>query len=626
MKKLVVLLLIVFTTSVYAQVQPAKEVRAALRGLSIAEKDYLIGIGHAPQANLNAKKQARESAMASIYTKVVEDIRNVILATRDASGHSNISEYYSTVAQKPKVSVRLPRIQDVQLSPGYRYNSNVYAVVAVRRDVLKAYYTKEANALRTKIADNIAQAQNAIDPERAAELYLQTYADYEALKHAELITLGTEYELKAEAVLAELQSYKDSMGNHSQEYVSDEVSDFFQKHYALTSVADIATIIAEQFETQQANTSGEPVQLDMFTSGISEISPSFSLLLNSALTAELGKKWPIVSSAAGASLLGIAPTAKLRLSGTYWDIGGNHMTIRAALRDVTTGTFQAATVLRFNRKNLKEPDGIFEVDENVLAGLTADAEEALDNRSLVRRLNTSTETLVAKTQPESQPTVPEIGNSYDSLEVKIRTNKGEQSQVVEVGEKLDIFVKVNQPAHVRLLSVLPGEKWTQLAKDMHIRPEQIDRWVPVPGNFVVFPPEGQEQYRAIARLESNGPFEAISEYFNEGPYRYIGARPQKTGDPDIRLAHAKGLRRASKGTGNIDWTTGQGTKGTANTDFETGADGQGTKGTANTNFETGADSTAESSKQDADAEKLANIEATDAYDVLFVRTVKPSEE
>ena len=297
MKKLVVFLLIVFTTAVYAS-PPGQKVREALNKRSIVGSDYLVGQGYAPQTHSNATRQAREAAIAEIYQTVVGNIRNVILASRDEPEHSNISEYYSTVAQKPKVSVRLPGIQDIPLTPR-TYNGNVYAIVAVERAALKAHYAKKASELRTKIAGNVAGAQNAIDPETAAELYLQTYVDYEALKEAEVITLGTEHQLNAKATLAELQNYKDSMGANSQEYVCKEVSDFFQQHYALTDVAHIATIIAEQLDVQRANPSGDVIQLDLFTSNFSEAPAIFSSLLNSALTVALGSKWTVVSSASG---------------------------------------------------------------------------------------------------------------------------------------------------------------------------------------------------------------------------------------------------------------------------------------------------------------------------------------
>ena len=603
MKKLVVFLLIVFTTAVYAS-PPGQKVKEALNKRSIRGSDYLVGQGYAPQTHPNATRQAREAAIADIYRTVIGNIRNVILANRDAPGHINISEYYSTVAQEPKVSVRLPGIDDIPLIP-HTYNGNVYAIVAVERAALKAHYAKKASELRTKIAGNVASAQNTIDPETAAKLYLQTYVDYEALKEAEVITLGTEHQPNAKATLTELQKYIDSMGANSQEYVCEEVSDFFKQHNPPTNVGDIATIIAKQLDVQKANLSDEAVQLDLFTSNFSEAPTFFSSKLNRALTVALSSKRKVVPSASGAG-----SDAKLRLSGTYW-ASGNHMTIRAVLRDVTTGAFQAATVLAFNKKILKDiSDDSYEVDEHIIAGRIADAQEELKNTTL-RIREASGEILADKAQPGAPPVkeTSEVSNPLP-LQVRVSINKREGPQTVKIGEKLRIFVHVNQPAHIRLFSVLPEYKWTQLAKDMHITKEQTDRWVPVPGNFVVAPPVGMEQYRVIARLESNGPFGKIDQFYEADGYRYIGTPAPETEDPGIRLAHNKGLRYASKGTRNVDFTSTE----------------QGTKGTTNVDFNTRVDSPGESSEQEAAkiAEQIADIAATDAFDVLPVLTV-PAE-
>ena len=351
MKKLVVFLLIVFTTAAYAQSHTAT-IREALNNRSIRGRDYLVGIGDAPKTDSNATKQARAAAIAAIYQEIAGNIRDVILASVDEPGHSGVSEYYSTVAQKPKVSVTLPRIYGIPLPPGYTHDGKVYVIVAVERAALKDLYAKKAGELRKKIKANLDKAQDVIDPEIAAKLYLQTYVDYETLKEAEVITLGAEYRVDTKAAFDKLWAYKDLMLVNPQEYVNEEVSNFFQKNYALRNVAHIATIIAAQFEAQGANTAGDSVQLDAFTYGISDLTAPFSNSLNIALTGKLGSKWSLVPSSAGTPPLGIAPSATLRLSGTYWEIGGNQVTIRAVLRDVKTGAFQAAVILTFNKRNL----------------------------------------------------------------------------------------------------------------------------------------------------------------------------------------------------------------------------------------------------------------------------------
>ena len=339
-----------FTTAAYAQSHTAT-IREALNKRGILGSDYLIGIGDAPQTHPNATKQAREAAIAAIYQEVAGNIRDVILASVDEPGHSGVSEYYSTVAQKPKVSATLPRIHGIPLPPGYIHNGKVYVIVAVERAKLKELYTKKADELRKKIKASLDKAQDVIDPEIAAKLSLQTYVDYETLKEAEVITLGAENKPNAKVAFDKLWAYKDLMLVNPQEYVNEEVSNFFQENYPLSNVNHIATIIAAQFDAQGANSAGDSVQLDKFTYGISASIAPFSNSLDFALKSKLGRKWSLTSGPV-IPPLNIHPSATLRLSGTYWEIGGNQVTIRAVLRDVTTGAFQAATVLTFNKRNL----------------------------------------------------------------------------------------------------------------------------------------------------------------------------------------------------------------------------------------------------------------------------------
>ncbi len=571
MKKYVVFLfiaLIAITTVVYVHASPdaKKAIRDALRNGPFEVTKYVIGQGSKPMSIPDAQEKAQKEAVVDVYNQIAKTMQNIILASLDKPGYSNVAEYYNSVAQKPNVFVELPGLKYVL--PGYEDKNNyVHAVVALDRKESKADSSDKADELRKTIVDELDGIPIGSSPEEEVKINLKAYNAYEALKEQELIMLGSGYKPDQEDTFKELRKFStDMMPEHRQEDINDVINEYYEENYNVSSLADIAKIIADQFDMQEANTSGKLVQLDMFTYGMTDTTTTFSTSLQNALDTELSTKWSIVSGT-GSGAMGLQPAAKLRLTGTFWEIGAQNVTIRAALREVEKGAFEAAAIFTFKKKQLGgiivsayTPPDLRDIE----ARLAADALAALENG----RKSSST------TPPPSvtgkTPTTPSADAEYTlPLQVRVRTSKGENSQTVMVGEKLYIYVQTNQPAHLRLISVLPGNKWTLLAKDMFIDSDNTNTWVTVPGNFVVAPPIGNEEYRVMAREMKEGPFPKITEFYNEGGYRYIGQKLLPSATQQEMLAHAKGQMRASKGTQNLDISTSpdREDKGTTNTDL-----------------------------------------------------------
>ena len=570
MKKFVVFLLIALiaiTTVVYvhASSDARKAIKEALKENTILVTDAIIGQGSRPMGIVDSQEEARNEAIVHVYNQIAKTMQNIILASRDEPGYSNIAEYYNSVAQKPNVFVELPGLDDVL--EGYKdSNNNVHAVVYVKREKLKERSIYKADELRKTIVNDLDGIPIGGSPKEEVKINLKSYTNYETLKELELITLGAEYEPNREVTFEELRKYTKMMPEHRQQDINDVINDYYEDEHDINSIADIAKIIAKQFDMQEANTSGNLVQLDMFTHAMTDTTTTFSSSLQAALKTELSTKWPIVSGP-GSGAMGLQPPAKLRLTGTFWEIGTQNVTIRAALREVKKGKFQAAAIFTFKKKDLKgikfgayTPPDL----ETIEAGLAADAQAALKNGR--KYPSTPQPSVTGITTPPTTGGDPEYTLP---LHVRVSTSKGETSQTIKIGEKLYIYVQTNQPAHLRLISVLPGNKWTLLAKDMFIDSDNINKWVTVPGNFVAAPPVGSEQYRVMARMAKNGPFPEITEFYNEGGYRYIGKRPPTSATPQQLYAHAEGQRRAEKGTANLDLSTSPGreNKGTTNTEF-----------------------------------------------------------
>ncbi len=554
MKNLVVVLLLVVTATGYAQIDPMQaEINGALARDGITTQAFVIGIGTAPKHLSNAEELARENAIADVYTQVASSVRAIILANRDTAFQDNVAEHYSTVAQMPVVAMPLPRIVEVPLSPGRSSDDkHTYVVVAFNREEIINLYAKKAEKLREAI--NATLAQDTIgNPTDAAGQYLNTYRRYEELKETELVMIGAKYNPNPRDAFDRLYAYTKAEG--SQQQTINYLDTYFQNTVPvmLNSSASVATVIATQFEMQGASSpSRDRVQLDPFTYGITEVPTNVSAVLVNAIEREMTKKWDTILKTklisnpehpySSVHSLGFGRNVNSRLTGTYWE-RGNKITVRATLRDVNTGEFQAVAIVRFNKHaltNIRTDRYKPHNYETIVQNLMIHAKEQIGQNSRIAarhsgssqsKPTTATASISARVpQADETTSVPTSGGMgqtdgmttpvahNSAFRVQLRSDKGFGSQTYAVGERARFFVNVNQPAYIRLLYQQDG-RWSQLAEDQYVKPEQITQWLEIPGDFVFAEPEGVGEL--VVQAKTIG-FKPIADFYYEGGYRYIG--------------------------------------------------------------------------------------------------------
>jgi hypothetical protein len=573
MRTLLVCLLLIVATTAFAQLERTTLINTALTNYGIASReDFIVGIGSADKRAPNAYELARERAVKQIFEKLNSRIRNIILASknRPGGGHQNVAAHYSTVAQEPRVVVELPRIVDIPLQSGAH---NSYAIVAVNRQELIDFYTRKAEGLRTEIDAILNDPSLAGNPTYTAKQYLGTYARYEALKEAEMITLSADAHLTAEAIFQTLQQHVTE-----QHDVIYNVDRYFESQYPVTDIQGVADVISTQIGLQ-GNSPTARVQLDLFTYDISEEISAFSRSLGSALEQALTVQWatfaPPGPSTPNVHPLGFGRNITSRLSGTFWEIG-NKITVRAVLRDVMTGEFQAAAVVKFN-KNLRNinvdryapPDYQYIVDT-----LVADAEDALSgsfgNTAVYRsRPPTVDNSTVAdrsrsvppsdqrppapSAQPDSQPAqhtrtqqhpdvietrryIPYIGSGFT---VELRTDRPDGGNYFFIGERTSVYVRVNRPAYFRLGYGFADGRYAILRDNEYIDASKVNTWVKVPGTLVFTDPEGSEYLRVVAQETELPPIQT----YTEGKNRFLVLA---SAHADMRLRGGVGQARANR--------------------------------------------------------------------------------
>ena len=545
MKHLLVCLLLLLTLPAFAQLERTTLVNTALSDAGVTATDFIIGIGTADKDDPNAPDLARERAVKAVFEQLNSRIRNVILASknRPGGGHQNVAAHYSTVAQEPRVVVELPHIVDIPLAPG---NHNSYAVVAVSRKELIDVYAQKAETLRTEIDALLNDPSLAGDPSYTAKQYLGTYARYEALKEAEMILLGADASLTPEEIFHVLQ--ENVTQQHDTIYNVDR---YFESHYPVTDIQSVAHVISTQLSLQEPLPTAR-VQLDPFTYDISEMPSQFSVSLGGVLEQALTVQWatfaPPGPTTPAVHPLGFGRNITSRLSGTFWELG-NKITVRATLRDVMTGEFQAAAVVKFN-KNLRNVNANRYAPPNyqyVVDTLVADAEFQLTggfgNAAVHRfthlpvaegsRAEATQRTSTSKyrqspEQPDLRPAqhasahahsdgvasmydTPHVGSGFT---VELRTDRPDRANYFYIGERTSVYVRVNRPAYFRLGYGFADGRYAILHDNAYIDASNVNTWVKVPGTLVFTEPEGSEYLRVVAQETELPPIETYTAGMN----------------------------------------------------------------------------------------------------------------
>lgn len=87
------------------------------------------------------------------------------------------------------------------------------------------------------------------------------------------------------------------------------------------------------------------------------------------------------------------------------------------------------------------------------------------------------------------------------LRVELRTDKGHQGIVYDEGEDLSIYVRVNQPAWIRLIYVLTSGDHVPITQEWFIDESKVNQLVQYPGTFEIVAPFGVEMIHAMASTD-----------------------------------------------------------------------------------------------------------------------------
>ena len=511
MRNLLICFLILFTTTVHAR--KPDWVKNYGRSEEYPVEIYLVGFGSAWGSGAEPRQIAADGARAAISRHIVTKVKSVI-RTSESEMKGTLSQQYSGVTQS-ETSLQLLGLETEQYVDSGR-TPTTYVLAYVHRAELKRIYTTRASTLREEIRRILADAERAEHASKidlAVEKYLSTYPLYDALKEAEMVLLVTKhYSSPSDVAFDELERITKKLSGEpnippipSHTEVINRVEQLVSE--SITSVDDIARAVVFQLSKQIRQPVGK-ILLTPFTYQDTRMSSPFSRQLLAALESQIGQivKWKTVNQTPHLrgnfrprSVRHIRDFAKeagatLLLSGTYWE-NSNQITLRATLRDVETGEVKAGAIVKFDQGR---------------------------------------QTLNFKPQNYKQMLVEQHafaeGEFISGLQVEMWTNKGSDYLLYFEGEIMTVCVRVNRPAHLRLLYILADGRRTLLYDDYYIDQSKVNRVVEIPQEFECSPPFGAELMVVVARTEA---FPAIQTYESDG-YHFLNAKDARQAARDFR--------------------------------------------------------------------------------------------
>lgn len=442
---------------------------------------FLTGFASAPAKEKDAEQIASENARANLARNLVVHIKSTVIDKLTESGNRNIQSYQSVTESTTEL-----KLMGVSTEI-YKKDKLIYALAVIRRSELARIYTSRKTELENQIRQWLTKAEAESKAGRtaeAADLYRKTFPLYDNLYQAECILMVADPILNANTLRSNDWLSKDEVSMRADRLLATDVR----------SLEDAARALAYQF-SRQVSGNQQSVMVVPFSYQNTQMSSSFARYFQTALESPMLQytNLRIAHQPAQVSPKSISITRDLAvqsgalyiLEGNYWSAGKN-IRIIGRLKAVNTGQ------------------------------IIASAETEVDTSLIVERnLQYKPENFLKLLADQKTFAEDEIISGQIQLEAW--TNKGNENLVFAEGEVMKVFVRVNRPAHIRILYTMADGQRVLLLNDYYIDESKANFVVEIPQEFECAPPFGSEMMWIIARTE---PFPPVKTFSKDG-YEYI---------------------------------------------------------------------------------------------------------
>ena len=457
--------------------------------------DWVIGVGKSPRfpsseylTGFESAKKDRDGQEADAMKIAIENARRTltekIRVTIRSSVETKLEETNNVGSSYVNSITQATTTLDLQGLEGDTYYDDdermCYAFAYVKREDLAIAYSKKAENIRRELQNHFSigsQYETGGNIPMALNEYRSCYPLFAKLEEAEAIL----------AVASKSTPVSDDSlrGNQASDEIDiarvrSAISHLTQR--PIRSTEDLAWYLSynlqERSDAKQISVIVAPPTYQ--STGI--VSP-FSLFFKQNLVTQLSQKpnWRIIEQTisnptASGDLtreFAVASGADYLLNGTYWQ-QGDSLKCFLYLRQVRTNQNEAIAEALVPTSIIAATKQPF-IPQNV--------EQTVADLRQFRK--------------------DEIVN--DGLRVDVWTNKGKEGVVFTEGEIMEVYLRVNQPCHVRFIYHQANRTRVVLLYDEFIPEEQTNKEFKIKTRFICGPPFGTEFLQVIAQTKQPMP-------------------------------------------------------------------------------------------------------------------------
>jgi hypothetical protein len=443
------------------------------RGLRYSSRDYLTGFSENPDIGRQAKPDEviaflREDAKAQLINSVRVNISSMSVLeqadTGEKKGYSENFKLYSTTSAELEIAgLKVEHFYDSK-------KRRAYAFAYARRADVAANYAGKAERAISAIQLGIEMAQAQASSGRSIDALLSLNGCLQHFREAE----------EAIALVYVLERFADEQAKQ----LSGKLAELRRKHdstIALAKDASPQTLTEAAFSIANAYSQmpalpAEPVRLGSISYSDTEMGSQFSRRFNAELESRLiaEKKLDVRSSVPPGSDI------SLLLSGSYWD-EGDKLRIVTSLRNTATGKLLYSAEALVSKESLTGM-GIGFMPENFAQAHS--------------RMKQFKETEVVS----------------GGLSLEVWTNKGRDNLMFAEGERMKLYIRVNQDSYLRSVYHMADGTQVLLLDNYFMGSNAVNKVFELPYEFECAAPFGVEVLQVNAQSTPFEPLRTSRQY------------------------------------------------------------------------------------------------------------------
>jgi hypothetical protein len=480
--KLIALLVIISNTVLFGKNEIPDWVSNFGESKDFPSEFYLTGFGSAAGDNQDAVQIAEDNARSNLAKSITVHIKS-LLSTTVEEKNKKYSEYYSSVIQS-STSMQLSGLQILKHVEKKSRNPQTYAFAYIRKAKLVEIYSQKQAELIDRINSSIVAAEKCGVKEKglAVSHYLNSMPLFEELKEVETVLMVAGRYGTGTSMFDELEKERKGQKKPSQskvklngEGISQRIDSLMVQ--SIVTIEDVAKALVYKLD-QQLPKNRLPILITPFTYRDTRMTSTFGRYFLTLLETEFPQTPQKQNTVRTRGIIkpqtAVIIREQAKVSGADWVLNGScwdepgQIKVLATVREAVSGKIIAGAQVLFC---------------DTLLGSTKLSIKPQDF-----------ETAMIEQQAFAKG---EILSS--KLQIGAWTDRGDQNLLYTKGESMKVFVRVNRPAHVRILYKLADNRYVLLYDDYYIDETKVNQVVEIPEAFECDTPFGVERLTVIAR-------------------------------------------------------------------------------------------------------------------------------